>query len=83
MELQALEMRLENLEKKMGEVHELTSILPRLEERMIAQKDDLQDHEFRLRKLEENQQKGNVYIGWVERFAWAVIVVIAGSSLIF
>ena len=43
MELQALEMRLENLEQKMSEVHKLTSILPRLEERMIAQKDDLQD----------------------------------------
>jgi len=81
MELQALEMRLENLEKKMSEVHELTSILPRLEERMIAQKDDLQDHEFRLRSLEQNQQKGNVYIGWMERFAWAIIVAIVGSSI--
>ena len=81
MELQALEMRLENLEKKMSEVHELTSILPRLEERMIAQKDDLQDHEFRLRTLEQSQQKGNVYIGWMERFAWAIIVAIVGSSI--
>jgi len=83
MELQALEMRLDNLEKKMSEVHELTSILPRLEERMIAQKDDLQDHEFRLRTLEQNQQKGNVYIGWIERFAWAVVVALAGSSIFF
>jgi len=83
MELQALEMRLENLEQKMSEVHKLTSILPRLEERMIAQKDDLQDHEFRLRSLEQSQQKGNVYIGWIERFVWAVVVALAGSSIFF
>jgi len=83
MELAALQMRLDSLEKKMEEVHKLTSILPRLEERMIAQKDDLADHEVRLRTLEQSQSKGNVYIGWMERIAWAVIVAIAGSSLIF
>lgn len=81
MELTALEMRLDSLEKKMEEVHKLTSILPRLEERMIAQKDDLADHEIRLRTLEQSQSKGNVYIGWMERIAWAIVVAIATSSL--
>lgn len=74
-------MRLDNLEQKMSEVHELTSILPRLEERMIAQKDDLKDHEFRLRILEQSQSKGNVYISWMERVAWAVVVALATSIL--
>ena len=73
MELQALEMRLDNLEKKMDEVVRLTQILPRLEERLINQKDDLSDHERRLRALEASQSKDNVVVGWVERFAWALI----------
>tara|TARA_R100000742_G_C4279342_1_gene103665 strand:- start:5573 stop:5827 length:255 start_codon:yes stop_codon:yes gene_type:complete len=81
MELKHLEMRLDSLEKKMEEVHKLTSILPRLEERIISQKDDLADHEVRLRTLEASQSKGNVYVGWLERFIWALIVGVAGALI--
>ena len=49
METKEIEMRLNNLEQKMEEVHKLTQILPRLEERIINQKDDVSDHERRLR----------------------------------
>jgi len=73
MELTEIQVRLDNLEKKMDEVHSLTQILPRLEERLINQKDDLADHERRLRTLEQAQSKDNVVVGWVERFAWALI----------
>lgn len=85
MELQALEMRLENLEKKMSEVHELTSILPRLEERMIAQKDDLQDHEVRLRTLEKTQARDNIHSAWGERIIGAVVTasILGAGTVIF
>ena len=46
----------------MEEVHKLTSILPRLEERLINQKDDLADHERRLRALEQQTSKDNVVV---------------------
>ena len=72
METKEIEMRLNNLEQKMEEVHKLTQILPRLEERIINQKDDVSDHERRLRRLEEQQQKNTVYVGWVERVAWPI-----------
>lgn len=84
MESKEIEMRLNNLEKKMEEVHKLTQILPRLEERIINQKDDVGDHERRLRKLEEQQQKNTVYVGWVERVAWSVIAAgVATLALLF
>jgi len=83
MELQALEMRLDNLEKKMDEVVKLTQILPRLEERLINQKDDLGDHERRLRALEASQSKDNVVVGWVERFAWALIAGVISLAFYF
>jgi chromosome segregation ATPase len=83
MELQALEMRLDNLEKKMDEVVKLTQILPRLEERLINQKDDLSDHERRLRALEASQSKDNVVVGWVERFAWALIAGVISLAFYF
>ena len=60
METKEIEMRLNNLEQKMEEVHKLTQILPRLEERIINQKDDVSDHERRLRRLEEQQQKNTM-----------------------
>ena len=81
MELTEIQVRLDNLEKKMDEVHSLTQILPRLEERLINQKDDLADHERRLRQLEQAQSKDNVVVGWVERFAWALSA--GGISLAF
>lgn len=80
MELTEIQVRLESLEKKMEEVHKLTSILPRLEERLINQKDDLADHERRLRALEAQTSKDNVVVSWIERFAW---IVIAGSISLF
>lgn len=84
METKEIEMRLNNLEQKMEEVHKLTQILPRLEERIINQKDDVSDHERRLRRLEEQQQKNTVYVGWVERVAWAVIAAgVATLALLF
>ena len=43
MELTEIQVRLDNLEKKMEEVHKLTLYF-RLEERLINQKDDLADH---------------------------------------
>ena len=84
METKEIEMRLNNLEQKMEEVHKLTQILPRLEERIINQKDDVSDHERRLRRLEEQQQKNTVYVSWVERVAWAVIAAgVATLALLF
>ena len=79
MELTEIQVRLDNLEKKM-EVHKLTSILPRLEERLINQKDDLADHERRLRALEQQTSKDNVVVSWIERFTW---IFIAGSISLF
>lgn len=81
MELTEIQVRLDNLEKKMEEVHKLTSILPRLEERLINQKDDLADHERRLRALEQQTSKDNVVVSWIERFAW--IIIAASISLFF
>ena len=54
----------------------MVGILPRLEERIISQKNDLQDHELRLRNLEKVQSKNNVYVSWSER------VVLVGITLI-
>ncbi len=83
MELTEIQVRLDNLEKKMDEVHSLTQILPRLEERLINQKDDLADHERRLRQLEQAQSKDNVVVGWVERFAWALIAGVISLAFYF
>ena len=83
MELTEIQVRLDNLEKKMDEVHSLTQILPRLEERLINQKDDLADHERRLRQLEQAQSKDNVVVSWVERFAWALIAGVISLAFYF
>ena len=83
MELTEIQVRLDNLEKKMDEVHSLTQILPRLEERLINQKDDLADHERRLRQLEQAQSKDNVVVGWVERIAWALIAGVISVAFYF
>ena len=83
MELTEIQVRLDNLEKKMDEVHSLTQILPRLEERLINQKDDLADHERRLRQLEQAQSKDNLVVGWVERFAWALIAGVISLAFYF
>ena len=83
MELTEIQVRLDNLEKKMDEVHSLTQILPRLEERLINQKDDLAYHERRLRQLEQAQSKDNVVVGWVERFAWALIAGVISLAFYF
>jgi|TARA_B100001248_G_C27376358_1_gene454479 uncharacterized membrane protein YjjP (DUF1212 family) len=83
METKEIEMRLNNLEEKMNEVHKLSQILPRLEERMINQKDDLSDHERRLRTLEQQQQKNTVYVGWIERVAWALIAAAVATLALF
>jgi len=61
-------MRLTNLENSVKEIIEMVSILPRLEERMISQKTNLEDHEVRLRNLEKNQSKNNMFSSWMERF---------------
>ena len=47
MELKEVEMRLEVLEKQVGEILKHTAVLPRIEERMIRQRDELRDHEQR------------------------------------
>ena len=69
MEITQLDMRLTNLEKSVKEIIEMVSILPRLEERMISQKTNLEDHEARLRNLETNQRRNNTYGSWSERLA--------------
>jgi hypothetical protein len=68
MEITQLDMRLTNLENSVKEIIEMVSILPRLEERMISQKTNLEDHEVRLRNLEKNQSKNNMFSSWMERF---------------
>tara|TARA_R110002012_G_scaffold272981_1_gene458753 strand:- start:14902 stop:15156 length:255 start_codon:yes stop_codon:yes gene_type:complete len=81
MELKEIEMRLDNLEKQVGEILSLASVLPRLEERMVDQRDRVKDHEARLRDLEQSQQKNNIYVGWVERAAWMIMAgIISGIA---
>jgi TolA-binding protein len=75
MEITQLDMRLTNLENSVKEIIEMVSILPRLEERMISQKTNLEDHEVRLRNLEKNQSKNNMFSSWMER------LVIVGITL--
>ena len=50
---------------------------------MINQKDDLSDHERRLRTLEQQQQKNTVYVGWIERVAWALIAAAVATLALF
>tara|TARA_B100001939_G_scaffold238477_1_gene205851 strand:+ start:296 stop:553 length:258 start_codon:yes stop_codon:yes gene_type:complete len=76
MEVEKLDMRLTSLEESVRHIREMVGILPRLEERIISQKNDLQDHELRLRNLEKVQSKNNVYVSWSER------VVLVGITLI-
>jgi len=83
MDYKEIEMRMDNLEKKVDEVIKVVSILPRIEERMIGHKDDLSDHEVRLRRLEEKQAKDNVFIGWLERGMYVLITALVGSFLYF
>lgn len=73
-------MRLTNLENSVKEIIEMVSILPRLEERMISQKTNLEDHEARLRNLEKNQSRNNMFSSWIERIVIVVITLgIAGG----
>jgi len=83
MELKEVEMRLEVLEKQVGEILKHTAVLPRIEERMIRQRDELRDHEQRLRTLEQSQQKSNVYVGWMERVVWVIIAGLISSIAFF
>ena len=76
MEVEKLDMRLTSFEESVRHIREMVGILPRLEERIISQKNDLQDHELRLRNLEKVQSKNNVYVSWSER------VVLVGITLI-
>ena len=65
------------------ETKEIEMRLNNLEERMINQKDDLSDHERRLRTLEQQQQKNTVYVGWIERVAWALIAAAVATLALF
>tara|TARA_B100000927_G_C16156833_1_gene345720 strand:- start:101 stop:364 length:264 start_codon:yes stop_codon:yes gene_type:complete len=80
MEITQLDMRLTNLENSVKEIIEMVSILPRLEERMVSQKSNLEDHEARLRNLEKNQSRNNMFSSWIERIVIVVITLgIAGG----
>jgi len=80
MEITQLDMRLTNLEKSVKEIIEMVSILPRLEERMISQKTNLEDHEARLRNLEKNQSRNNMFSSWIERIVIvAITLTLAGG----
>jgi hypothetical protein len=58
----------------------MVSILPRLEERMISQKTNLEDHEARLRNLEKNQSRNNMFSSWIERIVIvAITLTLAGG----
>jgi hypothetical protein len=83
MELQELKMRLDNLEKKMDDVVLAVSILPRIEERMINQKNDLSDHEERLRRLEKTTNESSVYKTWIERAVFVIIALALGGMNLF
>lgn len=73
-------MRLTNLENSVKEIVEMVSILPRLEERMISQKTNLEDHEARLRNLEKNQSRNNMFSSWIERIVIvAITLTLAGG----
>ena len=80
MEIEKLDMRLTNLEESVRHIKEMVGILPRLEERMVSQKNDLQDHELRLRNLEKVQNKNNVYVSWSERFVLVGITLFASGA---
>jgi anti-sigma-K factor RskA len=80
MEITQLDMRLTNLENSVKEIIEMVSILPRLEERMISQKTNLEDHEARLRNLEKNQSRNNMFSSWIERIVIvAITLTLAGG----
>jgi TolA-binding protein len=80
MEITQLDMRLTNLEKSVKEIIEMVSILPRLEERMISQRTNLEDHEARLRNLEKNQSRNNMFSSWIERIVIvAITLTLAGG----
>jgi len=80
MEITQLDMRLTNLENSVKEIIEMVSILPRLEERMISQKTNLEDHEARLRNLEKNQSRNNMFSSWIERIVIvAITLALAGG----
>jgi TolA-binding protein len=85
MEITQLDMRLTNLENSVKEIIEMVSILPRLEERMISQKTNLEDHEARLRNLEKNQSRNNMFSSWIERIVIVVITlgIAGGFNLLF
>mgnify|MGYP007071992134 FL=1 len=73
-------MRLTNLENSVKEIIEMVSILPRLEERMISQRTNLEDHEARLRNLEKNQSRNNMFSSWIERIVIvAITLTLAGG----
>lgn len=76
-------MRLDNLEKKMDDVVLAVSILPRIEERMINQKNDLSDHEERLRRLEKTTNESSVYKTWIERGVFVIIALALGGMNLF
>ena len=76
-------MRLDNLEKKMDDVVLAVSILPRIEERMINQKNDLSDHEERLRRLEKTTNESSVYKTWIERAVFGIIALALGGMNLF
>jgi len=80
MEITQLDMRLTNLENSVKEIIEMVSILPRLEERMISQRTNLEDHEARLRNLEKNQSRNNMFSSWIERIVIvAITLTLAGG----
>ena len=80
MEVEKLDMRLTSLEESVRHIREMVGILPRLEERIISQKNDLQDHELRLRNLEKVQSKNNVYVSWSERAVLVGITLILSGA---
>ena len=84
MEVEKLDMRLTSLEESVRHIREMVGILPRLEERIISQKNDLQDHELRLRNLEKVQSKNNVYVSWSERVVLVgITLILSGRGSIF
>ena len=75
MEIPAIDHRLGRIEDEIKAIADALKLLSRVDERLRQHRDDLDDHEGRLRSLEKTATNHNGAIKMAERVVWLLVTV--------
>lgn len=75
---EVIDQRLGRIEDEMKSIADALRHLTRVDERLKQHRDSIDDHEERLRGLEQKQQKQSGIVSAAERVGWIVLTVGVG-----